>query len=98
MHGVRTKTEIRAMNFDQHMDSRCKDWLSPEKTKKFKTLVDLMAKELGGLMLAYKVIGLTTTTQPNLSYKITEDTARKILNAYKKFKATPLTERANGSI
>jgi len=92
-YGRQTRSEVKARNFDQHMNNVCKDWLDPEKTKKFKTLVVLLAKEMGGLMLAYTYMGLHHTIQNELRTRITVGTAKKILNAYKKFKANPLEEK-----
>lgn len=93
-HSHRTRSEIKARNCNQHMNNVCKDWLDPEKTKKFKTLVVLLAKEMDGLMLAYTYMGLHHTIQEELRTRITVGTAKKILNAYKKFKANPLEEKA----
>ncbi len=70
-----------------HIDYRYKDWLDAEKTKKFKNLVEIMASDLGGLVKAYLKIGLSHTTQDNLlKNRISVDTAKIILSAFKKHK------------
>ena len=70
----------------QLMDNNFKDWLDPEKTQKFKTLINIMAKNMGGLMKAYNFIGTNGNIQEELRTGISVDTAKKILKAYKKYK------------
>lgn len=64
-----------------------KNWIPKSKAKCFQTLFKEMADHLGGRMAAKKYAGLSGCLMSGLSAgKISEDTAKRIFDAYKKLK------------
>lgn len=69
-------------------------WLVGEKAEKFMRLVEIVAKEVGGKVKAFNLLEIGTHLQDDLYHKrISENTAKKILKNYKRYKAGKLVVR-----
>lgn len=68
-------------------NSQYKSWVSGKQAESFKVLFEYIKKRIGTHKGAKKYVGLSNKTDDNLNQgRISETTAKKILDAYNKLK------------